>query len=79
MQIRPAALKALTRLSRPDRERIQAAIDKLPGGDVRPLTGIPGEWRLRVGDWRIRFERDDKERVVDVLVVLPRGQAYQRR
>ena len=73
------ALKALARLSRPDRERIRRAIDALPDGDVRPLTGIPREWRLRVGDWRVRFERDDDRRVIDVLLVLSRGEAYKKR
>lgn len=79
MRIRPAALKALSRLSRPDRDRVRAAIDRLPEGDVRPLAGLPGEWRLRVGDWRIRFERDDESRIIDVLLVLPRGDAYKKR
>ena len=78
MQIRPPALKALSRLSRPDRERIRAAIDRLPEGDVRPLQGASGLWRLRVGDWRIRYRRDDTERIVDVTAVDPRGDAYKK-
>ena len=49
----------------------------LPDGDVRPLKGKPGEWRLRVGDWRIRFHRDDGERVIDILLVASRGAAYR--
>jgi mRNA interferase RelE/StbE len=79
VQIRPAALKALSRLSRPDRERIRAAIDRLPKGDVRPLQGAPGQWRLRVGGWRIRYRRDDTERIVDVTAVDHRGDAYKKR
>ena len=49
----------------------------LPEGDVRPLKGKPGEWRLRVGDWRIRFHRDDAERVIDILLVASSGAAYR--
>ena len=67
----------LRRLSRVDRERLAEATRALPEGDVRPLKGKPGEWRLRVGDWRIRFHRDDAERVIDILLVAPRGAAYR--
>lgn len=69
--------KTLRRLSRVDRERLAAATRALPDGDVRPLKGKPGEWRLRVGDWRLRFHRDDAERVIDILLVASRGAAYR--
>lgn len=46
-------------------------------GDVVRLAGVePAEYRLRVGDWRIRFTRDD-ERRLQVLRVLHRGKAYR--
>ncbi len=77
MEFRPAALKSLRRLSRTDRERILDAVARLPMGDTKRLQGRPGEWRLRVGDWRVRFRRDNTARVIDVLLVLPRGGAYQ--
>lgn len=76
VEIRPAALKSLKRLSRPDRERIAAAIDRLPEGDVRKLRGVQQTWRLRVGDWRVLFALDRAERLVDVLAIRPRGRAY---
>ncbi len=74
----PAAVKDLRRLSRTDTERIAAAIDRLPTGDVRRLRGRTGEWRLRVGGWRIRFERDDAARRIDILAIRSRGSAYKR-
>jgi mRNA interferase RelE/StbE len=56
------------------------ALDRLIGdpaaGDVVKLAGVDDEWRLRVGDWRVRFTRDD-EQIVHVLRVLPRGRAYR--
>lgn len=67
----------LRRLSRVHRERLAEAMRALPEGDVRPLKGKPGGWRLRVGDWRIRSHRDDAERVIDILLVAPRGAAYR--
>lgn len=77
MDVRPQALKSLRRLSRPERERILDAIARLPEGDVLRLQGAERIWRLRVGEWRVRFERDDAERRVDVLAVKPRGSAYK--
>ena len=49
---------------RPDRERLQRAIDMLPEGDVRRLVGQRGALRLRVGDWRVLFSRDDASRTI---------------
>ena len=70
-------MKTLKRLPRQERERLLDAIATLPAGDVRPLQGLPGEWRLRVGDWRVRFRRDDDGRVMDVVLVAARGSAYK--
>jgi len=44
---------------------------------VRALTGSPGEFRLRVGDWRVRYELDIEAELLIVLRVLPRGRAYR--
>jgi mRNA-degrading endonuclease RelE of RelBE toxin-antitoxin system len=47
-------------------------------GDVVRLVDVaPPEYRLRVGDWRVRFARDDEHRLLHVLRVLPRGKAYR--
>lgn len=70
-------MKSLRRLGRPDRERLRAAIDALPEGDIKRLRGVDRLWRLRVGEWRVIFGRRDDERVIDVLAVRPRGRAYR--
>ena len=53
------ASKDLRGLDRPIAARVAAALARfaLDGfGDVKPLQGMtPTEWRLRVGDWRVRF------------------------
>lgn len=76
------ARRDLRRLDRPTKRRIVAALDRLTGepsrGDVVRLTGTDDEWRLRVGDWRVRFTRDRETGRVQVLRVLPRGRAYDR-
>ena len=56
-----------------------AALDRFcrdpPVGDVVKLAGGE-EWRLRVGDWRVRFARDDSGTII-VTRVLPRGRVYR--
>jgi len=74
------AKRDLRRLDPPVQRRVTAALDTFvvsdpPRGDVRKLG--PQEWRLRVGDWRVRFDRDDETRVIVVLRILPRGRAYR--
>jgi mRNA interferase RelE/StbE len=44
---------------------------------VVKLTG-QNTWRVRVGDWRILFDRDDAAREIRVARVVPRGRAYDR-
>jgi mRNA-degrading endonuclease RelE of RelBE toxin-antitoxin system len=68
-----AAEKDLARPSRNDGGRIQR--DRLPAGEVRRPAGARCVWRLRVGDWRVRFMRDDSRRTIGVLRVLPRRAA----
>ena len=76
--IAPSAAKTLRKLPRNERERILAAIQRLPAGDVRRLKGRRGEWRLRVGDWRAIVRVDQEASVIVVTAVKPRGGAYDR-
>lgn len=76
------ARKDLRRIDPPIRKRILSAIERLAAGaeltgDVKRLRGS-NEYRLRVGDWRVRFERDDRQILITVVRVLPRGRAYDR-
>jgi len=46
-------------------------------GDVRKLKGTdPPEWRLRVGDLRVRMDLAPLG-VARILRILPRGKAYR--
>ena len=76
----PRAKRDLRRLDQPVQRRVIDALDRLvgdpPAGDVVKLTGPGDEWRLRVGDWRVRFQRD-ADGLIYVLRVLPRGRAYR--
>jgi mRNA interferase RelE/StbE len=74
------AQRDLRRLDRPVAERILEALERLArdgAGDVRPLTGQLGRYRLRVGEWRVGFTRDREAESLVVLWVMPRGRAYR--
>jgi len=75
-----AAARDLRRLDDKIQERIRQALYRLADhgqGDVRKLEGVAAEFRLRVGDWRVRFRFDDATGTIDVLRVLTRGRAYR--
>lgn len=77
----PAARRDLRRLDAQVRVRVIAAIERLAANDarvdVRKLAGTD-EFRLRVGDWRVRFQRGADSPRITILRVLPRGRAYDR-
>jgi len=75
-----SAQRDLQRLDRPVAGRILDALARLAEtgqSDVTRLQGIADEWRLRVGDCRVRFRYDHPTRTLEVLRILPRGQAYR--
>lgn len=74
------AQKELARLSPEPYARVRDAIRAL-AGDPRPqgclkLTAREG-WRVRVGDYRLVYEIDDKQRTVMVLHVGHRRDVYR--
>jgi mRNA interferase RelE/StbE len=76
----PRALKDLEKLDRPVQERLLKSIERFAetgSGDAIRLVDIhPPEWRLRAGDWRVRFQQDPAEGVLWILRILPRDKAY---
>ncbi|MFN7813627.1 MAG: type II toxin-antitoxin system RelE family toxin [Planctomycetia bacterium] len=75
-----SAQKQLTRLPAEHQERILVAMEAL-ADEPRPqgcskLTGRDA-WRIRVGDYRIIYEIFDDRRVVIVVVVGHRKDAYR--
>ena len=79
--VSPRAEREIKRLTLQDQGRISRALDALTEfpkkGDLRKLREAKDEWRLRVGDLRIRFRLDTPRRTVVVLRVLPRDRAYR--
>ena len=75
-----SARRDLRRLDRPVAVRIVEALERLATtgqGDVQRLRGTTDEWRLRVGDWRVRFRYDTAAETIEVLHILPRGESYR--
>lgn len=68
------AIKFLAKQDKPTRIRIVSAIQALPSGDVKKLQGQP-YYRLRVGDFRILFDRDGV--IIEVIKIDNRGQVYK--
>ena len=75
-----SAERDLKRLSAEDFERVVASIraladDPRPSG-CRKLSGSRTDWRIRVGDYRVLYEVEDKDKVVNVMRVRHRREAY---
>ncbi len=86
IEFRPRALKDLRALSSQNQIRVLAGIAKLSenlSGDVKHLTDTTPEYRLRVGDYRVLFETEQREiedkiaSFVIVYRILPRSEAYR--
>jgi mRNA interferase RelE/StbE len=63
-------------------QRILAALQDLadnprPRGCVKLVTGV-GEYRLRVGDYRVLYDVDDRDHTVTVLRVKHRSKVYRQ-
>jgi len=73
------ALEDMAALDKRIARRVKQAVERFAGtgaGNVKRLQGIdPPEYRLRVGDYRVRFHLEDE--AVQVLRVRNRREAYR--
>ena len=80
MEVTPRAARDLKHLPLDTQQRILLALERLAADpsqcDIRKLQGSEDEWRLRVGEWRVRFLYAPDGTIV-VLRVLPRATAYR--
>ena len=78
VQFLPAALRDFDALDRLIQARVTAALERLAStghGDVKKLQGRPGDFRLRVGKWRVFFDLDTPGTSLGTGID-NRGQAY---
>jgi mRNA interferase RelE/StbE len=55
--------------------RIRKSIDKLPLGDVDKFRGEVNTYRLRIGDYRVLFTKEDS--LISINKIDNRGQVYK--
>lgn len=69
-----SVVRVLSRLPAKDRERIEGAIEAMIetpfGGDFKKLHGR--EYRLRVGSYRVLYEIDQRNHIVEIHDVVRR-------
>lgn len=74
-------VKKFKKLPAHTKPRIRAAIKKLldESSQGLPLTGnLKGIWKKRVGDYRILYEKNAREKLLEFHTVDLRKKAYQK-
>lgn len=73
--------REIKKLMGTDRTAVFQALSKLsgnprPSGSIKMKVKDLGEYRIRVGSFRVRYDVDDEKREVHVLAVKSRDRAY---
>jgi mRNA interferase RelE/StbE len=80
-EIKKKAMRFIRKQTQKQQKRILAAIYGLPlNGDVKKMKGEESLYRLRVGDYRLIFEMNQKTNTVTLICVTDadnRGQIYK--
>ena len=84
VEVKPAAEAQYRKLDQRTRRRILSALrglEEAPNplfhNNVRALTGaLKGDYRLRIGNWRVLFTPDKLQGRLQVYAILPRGDSY---
>jgi mRNA interferase RelE/StbE len=81
VELRRPAAKFLAKQDRATQRRIIQALEGLqkvpPEGDIKPMKGHPGLYRLRIGTYRAVYEVDHSKQIVYVRVIGNRGDVYK--
>ena len=75
------AIRDLRRLDRSTQTRVLDSVEQYAEtrrGNVQKLTAHEFDYRLRVGDWRVLFDKNETTRTMEVGRVLHRREAYLR-
>ncbi len=80
--IKQQARKKIQSLSRVDRVRVTEQLKLLglnpddPELDIKKLVGEP-YYRLRIGNWRVIFDRHDQVKIIAIEKIKARGDVYK--
>lgn len=82
VEILPSAIKDLRKLPNSMIPRVKAAVlglaeEPRPVGSRKLVNVQPETWRIRVGDWRTLYRIDEGAKVVQVVHVFHRRDAYR--
>ena len=82
IQIHNQASKKLEKLNAKERLRITNKIMELsydPDSKTLDIKKLVGEeyWRLRVGNWRIIYDKDDIVKIIRIERIKSRGDVYK--
>lgn len=56
---------------------IKALAENPRPGNCRKLSGSMHDWRIRVGDYRIVYEINDKQKIVSVMRIRHQREVYR--
>lgn len=79
-EIRKKAMKFIQKQERSQQIRILCAIYLIPQGDIKKMQVFTNLYRLRVGDYRILFEMNQKTDTITLITITDadsRGQIYK--
>jgi len=82
VEILPSAIKDLRKLPSNVVSRLKAAVlglasEQRPVGSRKLVNVQPDTWRIRVGDWRVLYRLDDHQKLVEIVHVFHRREAYR--
>ena len=81
IQIEDRAERELKSFEKKVRERIARRIDQVildpRGSNCKPLKGLSGIWRLRVGNHRVIYEIKDTQLIVLIIRIAHRREAHR--
>ena len=84
VNIQKQAKKKLLSLVAQERNRVAEAINSLAANpdsealDVKQMKGLAEpRWRMRVGNWRVIYDRDDVLCIIDIERMGARGDVYK--
>jgi len=49
----------------------------LPNNNLAPLSGTKNSFRLRLGDYRVLYELDNRRQIIYIHRIKPRGEVYK--
>ena len=85
IEVKPNAIKQYKKLDKTLKTRIKNTLIELEKFEnplhhkkIKPLVAeLKGDYRLRIGNWRIFFTPDVKNKILYAYAILPRGNAYK--